>query len=135
MTRARQTGMPRARHLQIPLAVAATLLALTLTACAGPVGSTGTGSSTGPIETPSVSAPVTKAGPKVTLTGTLSEGVEAGCTLLRAEDGKEYLLVGAAVREAAKKGGALTVTGQVQEGLVTTCMQGIPFLVDRVETP
>ncbi len=58
-----------------------------------------------------------------TLTGTVTAGVERHCVLL---DG--YLLVGgdpAVIRAGAR----LTVTGRVVADMVTTCQQGIPFLV------
>jgi hypothetical protein len=50
-------------------------------------------------------------------------GVEGNCFLL---DG--YLLVGGP-REVITAGARVTVTGEVRTGLMTTCQQGIPFLV------
>ncbi|MEU4569682.1 hypothetical protein [Micromonospora sp. NPDC023956] len=61
-----------------------------------------------------------------TITGTVTSGVEPGCLLLG-----EYLLVGGP-RDMIKSGAKITVTGRVQADLMTTCQQGTPFLVDRV---
>ncbi|MGW5667397.1 hypothetical protein [Micromonospora sp. NPDC003776] len=66
------------------------------------------------------------AGPSTTLTGTVQAGVEPNCFLL---DGN--LLVGAP-RGALKDGARVTVTGHSQPGLMTTCQQGTPFVVDSV---
>ncbi|MFY1634088.1 hypothetical protein ACN27F_12540 [Solwaraspora sp. WMMB335] len=63
----------------------------------------------------------------MTLTGTVVAGVEHNCFLL---DG--YLLVGGA-RDLVRPGARLSVTGHVQADLMTTCQQGIPFMVQRVE--
>lgn len=61
------------------------------------------------------------------LTGTVTAGVEPGCLLL---DG--YLLVGGP-REQLRAGTRVTVTGQVQADLMTTCQQGTPFRVKSVK--
>ena len=58
-----------------------------------------------------------------TLTGTVSAGVEHGCLLL---DG--HLLVGGD-RGVIRAGARVTVTGRVVPDLVTTCQQGVPFVV------
>jgi hypothetical protein len=58
-----------------------------------------------------------------TLTGTVTAGVEANCLLI-----DDYLLIGgdpAVVREGAR----VTVHGRVDRDLLTTCQQGIPFVV------
>ncbi|MFC6014909.1 hypothetical protein ACFP2T_01690 [Plantactinospora solaniradicis] len=62
-------------------------------------------------------------GGTTTLSGTVQAGVEANCFLL---DG--YLLVGGP-REVITAGARVTVTGEVRAGLMTTCQQGIPFVV------
>lgn len=64
------------------------------------------------------------AGGTVTVTGTVSPGVEPNCMLL---DG--YLLVGGP-RELFTSGATVTVTGRVEPGMMTTCQQGIPLLVE-----
>jgi hypothetical protein len=62
-----------------------------------------------------------------TLTGTITAGVEHRCLLL---DG--YLLVGGD-RTVIRAGARVTVTGRIVPDLVTTCQQGIPFMVTSVE--
>ncbi|MFC0004586.1 hypothetical protein [Micromonospora siamensis] len=59
-----------------------------------------------------------------TLTGTIDSGVEPNCLLL---DG--YLLVGGP-RDVLKPGAKVTVTGQPQPDMMTTCQQGTPFVVE-----
>jgi hypothetical protein len=63
----------------------------------------------------------------MTLTGTVTTGVEANCLLL---DG--YLLVGGP-REQLRGGARVTVTGRVRADLMTTCQQGTPFLVESAQ--
>jgi hypothetical protein len=58
-----------------------------------------------------------------TLTGTVTAGVESHCLLL---DG--FLLIGGD-RAVVKPGARVTVTGRVDRSVVTTCQQGIPFVV------
>jgi hypothetical protein len=67
------------------------------------------------------------AGPETTLTGTVLEGVEGGCLLLQ-HGGTVYLLLGGD-RSIVKAGAAVTVRGRATPGVVTTCMQGVPFQV------
>jgi hypothetical protein len=58
----------------------------------------------------------------------VTAGVEANCLLI---DG--YLLIGgdpAVVREGAR----VTVHGRVDRDLMTTCQQGIPFVVSSATT-
>lgn len=64
----------------------------------------------------------------MTLTGTVSRGVEAGCVLLEFE-GTTYNLVGGDV-SVLSPGAEVEVTGTVKEGLMTTCQQGVPFQVE-----
>lgn len=75
---------------------------------------------------PKPRGPAKPAGPSTTLTGTVEAGVEPNCFLL---DGN--LLVGAP-RGALKAGARVTVTGHSQPGLMTTCQQGTPFVVESV---
>ena len=58
------------------------------------------------------------------LTGTVTAGVEANCVLL-----DNFLLVGGP-RDVLRPGARVTVTGRVQPGLMTTCQQGTPFVVE-----
>lgn len=66
----------------------------------------------------------------VTLEGVVQSGVEAGCKLLLSQ-GAQYLLLGgdpAILREGQR----VIVRGQAQPGVVTTCQQGVPFIVAEV---
>ena len=61
-----------------------------------------------------------------TLTGTIAAGVEPNCLLL---DDHLLIIDDPALRSAAKAGAAVTVTGRVEQGMMTTCQQGTPFIV------
>ena len=116
------------------------LLAVALAGCADTPGSpeptTGTPSPTGtptlptlPTEPP-VLPSETPRGPELTLTGEVVEGVEAGCLVLQTDTG-EYLLIGETAQELPF-GETVTVRGQPQPGMATTCQQGTPFEVTEV---
>jgi hypothetical protein len=64
-----------------------------------------------------------------TLTGTVSDGVEAGCTVL-VTSARTYLLLGDV--PAGTTGRPVTVTGRPEPTAVTTCRQGTPFLVQSL---
>ena len=83
--------------------------------------------------TPEPSGPPEPSGKNyaTTIRGSMQEGVEAGCLLLKADDGKLYLLLGGDRRVIAG-GGRLEVVGTAQPGLMTTCQQGTPFMVSSV---
>ncbi len=59
---------------------------------------------------------------QITLTGNLKPGVEAGCLVLQASDGTEYLLTG--WNSYPPAGTKVTVTGYVDTSIVSYCMQG-----------
>lgn len=63
------------------------------------------------------------------LSGVVVAGVEPNCLLL-----DEHLLIfdDEALKAQAKPGASVTVTGRAQEGTMTTCMQGTPFLVTSI---
>lgn len=66
----------------------------------------------------------------MTLHGVVYAGVEPNCLLL-SQGGVSYLLLGgdpAALRD----GSTVTVRGTVVKGVMTTCMQGVPFQVSEV---
>ena len=71
--------------------------------------------------------PSGKPAARMRLAGTVSPGVEAGCHLLTS-GGTTYLLVGGDVVD----GHRVEVLGAVRRDLVTTCQEGVPFLVERV---
>lgn len=62
--------------------------------------------------------------------GTILEGVEPGCLVLRAS-GVVYLLLGPGAA-GLSPGQTVTVTGVVSTETVTSCMQGTPLLVEQV---
>ncbi len=68
-----------------------------------------------------------------TVTGTVGAGVEPGCLVLAGPD-DSYLLIfsGGIGPSAAPVGSTVTVVGQVQPQLVTTCQQGTPLVVSAV---
>ncbi|WP_439659182.1 hypothetical protein ACSHWB_43515 [Lentzea sp. HUAS TT2] len=66
-----------------------------------------------------------------TVRGTVSGGVEAGCTILTAP-GEQYLLLGADPAIAVA-GAVVEVTGKADPGAMTTCQQGTPFHVSSTK--
>jgi hypothetical protein len=128
--------MKRANYLAV---LAGLLLAgLLAAACADPdrddSGPAQGGATTVPTTLPGnppVTKPTKPAG-EVTVTGTVREGVEPGCLLLDAEGGTRYLLVGGERAELAP-GSRVAVTGRVDRDLLSTCQQGEPLVVARIE--
>jgi hypothetical protein len=93
----------------------------------GPAITTGpAGTSKPPVDLPGPSPSRIKGVRTVTVSGTLEQGVEANCVLLG-----NYLLLGGP-RQALRPGLTVTVTGRLALGMVTTCQQGTPLIVDRV---
>jgi hypothetical protein len=91
-------------------------------------------SSAAPSDPPSRPAPSLTAGsmqPVISVRGTVKDGVEPGCVLLSTGT-QTYLLLGGD-RAALKSGATLTVYGRPQPELMSTCQQGTPFQVTRVE--
>jgi hypothetical protein len=74
-------------------------------------------------------APSGKPGARLRLAGTVSPGAEGGCHLLTS-GGTTYLLVGGG--RAIVDGERVQVVGAVRRDLVTTCQEGVPFVVERV---
>lgn len=59
---------------------------------------------------------------QVTVSGRLEPGVEAGCVILRSNDGTQYLLTGSGSNPPF--GSSVTVTGYVESNSASYCMQG-----------
>jgi hypothetical protein len=108
----------------------------------GALGGCGTKDSSSPVTAPPPSiAPTTApaapsfglapSGAETAIRGTIREGVEPGCVLL-ATDAKTYLLIGGD-KALLQSGSQVTVYGVEQSDLMTTCQQGTPFKVTRVE--
>jgi len=116
---------PGGNSLRGPAAVAAVLVAQALGGC-------GAGDSDGPRPSQDPGTVKTSdAAVRATLRGTVQEGVEQGCLVLRT-GGRVYLLDGAGAGELVA-GRAVVVTGVARPELATSCMQGIPFDVETVE--
>jgi hypothetical protein len=107
---------------KLPRALAGLLLAgLLVAACADADPGGGSGQGAAP-----TTGPPSAAG-EVTVTGTVSEGVEPGCRLLGG-----YLLVGGD-RSKLQPGTRVAVTGRVDRDLLSTCQQGEPLVVTKIE--
>ncbi len=127
----------RTRRLLLVAVAALTVLvgcAQPGTGVAGPGDATSTpSSSVGPLPSGPVSMPPSKGVPSqgqtVTVTGTVQNGVEAKCLILRTDTASYLLLDGdpAVVVEGAR----LKVTGVVRTDLRSYCMQGIPLQVQQ----
>jgi len=94
---------------------------------AGSPGSTATTKAPGEEDPGDVLDPQQPGTPK-TLRGTPSEGVEAGCIVMQADDGNLYLLLGGD-RALILSGARLEVSVLIQKDLMTTCQQGTPAVV------
>jgi hypothetical protein len=96
------------------------------------------GGSPAPISTSTVQPPDFHTPPPATnapagdvvLTGAVHAGAEPSCLLLTF-DKLEYLLVTPQATDLAA-GDSVTVVGHVVPGIVTHCMQGMPFQVDKI---
>jgi hypothetical protein len=123
---------------KLPQALTGLLLAgLLVAACAEPEGEVagaGQGAATTVPTTQPAGPPTTTPAPpagRLTVTGTVAEGVEPNCLLLDAEGGQRYLLVGGD-RAGLRPGSRVAVTGRVDRGLLSTCQQGEPLVVSAV---
>jgi hypothetical protein len=94
-----------------------------------PMPSTSDAPSTGASGAPAPGA----SGTSTKLTGTLEQGVEPSCLVLRGT-GRDHTLYFAdpQVKKQAKIGDTVTVVGQARPTQITTCQQGIPFLVEAM---
>ncbi|QSB16086.1 hypothetical protein JQS43_07205 [Natronosporangium hydrolyticum] len=76
-------------------------------------------------------APPTPPTGEVTVSGTLVEGVEPSCILLQTEDGHLFLLFGDPVAELRAES-PVTIRGEAQPSMASTCQQGVPFEVAEI---
>jgi hypothetical protein len=117
------------RRFAVLVVSAGVVSAGSLSACANQSSS---GAGDQPISSPSFSIPAEES-PSVeakTLTGTITAGVEPGCLLL---DNHLLIFKNPTLKAQAKAGTKVTVTGKVQEGMMSTCMQGTPFEVTSLQ--
>src|SRR4051794_6057760 len=79
----------------------------------------------------------TKGGPTAagaqTITGMVSAGVEPGCVLLTGSSGSHLLIFAdASLKAKAEDGARVVVSGKAEPDMMTTCQQGIPFVVTAI---
>ena len=90
-----------------------------------------TAKTSGPAGEPSSGRPV--AGGQ-TITGTVTAGVEPGCLLIADSSGSHLLIFDdPALRDAAAVGAKVKVNGKSEPNMMSTCQQGVPFVVVSVE--
>ena len=116
------------------------LAGLLVAACSDPGGDdagSGQGATTtapttaAPTTTPGgVTRPTPPAG-DISVTGTVTAGVEGNCLLLQAQGGP-YLLIGGD-RAKLRPGALVAVTGRVDRDLLSICQQGLPLVVTSIK--
>jgi hypothetical protein len=120
------------RRIAVVLAASA---ALALSGCAGNTGGSSPGvpvsaqpsaqSAEPPSDRPSSGSE--------TLSGTVAAGVEPNCLILQSADSHHVLIFAdPALRSQATVGSSITVTGRAKPSQMTTCQQGVPFIVTAV---
>lgn len=70
---------------------------------------------------------------QTTITGTVKSGVEAGCLVLEHE-GTVYGIYGRFDSSVVYAGAKVTLHGKIDTGMMTTCQQGTPFVVEDAES-
>ncbi|MEU5873965.1 hypothetical protein AB0A73_20710 [Glycomyces sp. NPDC047369] len=68
-----------------------------------------------------------------TISGTVEAGVESGCLVLTYE-GTVYGIFGSFDSSVVYAGAQVTLHGTVDAGMMSTCQQGTPFVVQEAET-
>jgi len=69
-----------------------------------------------------------------TITGTVTAGVEPNCLLLTDSAGSHLLIFDdPAMRADAAVGSKVKIVGKAQPNMMSTCQQGVPFIVVSVE--
>jgi hypothetical protein len=127
----------------------ALVLALGLAGCANvdgqaaaPTGSAPSGSASAatsvppPASTEPSAAPTRTKPPAAsteTISGTVTAGVEPNCLLLQDATGSHLLhFSDPAMRADARAGSKVTLTGHSEPSMMSTCQQGVPFIVTAV---
>jgi|SRR3954469_1469890 hypothetical protein len=117
------------------------LLIVALAGCADNDGPGGASSPSSPAVADSPSFAVAVPGPSgkatggatQTISGKVVAGVEPNCLLLQDSTGSHLLFFDdPSLRAAAKVGDEVTLVGRSQPGMMSTCQQGIPFIVSSV---
>lgn len=70
---------------------------------------------------------------QTTISGTVESGVESGCLVLEHE-GTVYGIFGNFDSSVVYAGAEVTLHGKVDTGMMSTCQQGTPFVVEDAET-
>ncbi|MCC3765824.1 hypothetical protein K3N28_22450 [Glycomyces sp. TRM65418] len=70
---------------------------------------------------------------QTTISGTVEAGVESGCLVLE-HDGTVYGIFGNYDSSIVYAGAKVTLHGQIDKGMMSTCQQGTPFVVEDAET-
>ncbi|GID33255.1 hypothetical protein [Paractinoplanes brasiliensis] len=69
-----------------------------------------------------------------TITGTVTAGVEPNCLLVNDATGSHLLVFDdPAMRADAAVGSKVKISGRSEPGMMSTCQQGVPFVVTSVE--
>jgi hypothetical protein len=103
------------------------VLSLVVLAVAGCGGT----SSKPPSDVPSLSTP--SPAPTQTISGVVSAGVEPHCLVLQDNTGSHLLFFDtAALKASAPAGSQVTLVGHAAPRQMTTCQQGVPFIVTSV---
>jgi hypothetical protein len=87
--------------------------------------------SASPAQSPRL-VPPPSTGSEMTITGTLQEGIEGNCVLLKTPDRLYQLIGGDRSKLQGSTSAKVTVTGRIALGMMTTCQQGTPFQVTDV---
>jgi hypothetical protein len=119
------------------LSAAAMLMAFALAGCAG---NTPAASTAPPAPAVSDLAPMPSAASGEgtstggqTITGKVTAGVEPNCLLLQDLAGSHLLVIrDAALRAQVHEGAEVTVVGKSEPTMMSTCQQGVPFIVSSV---
>jgi hypothetical protein len=111
--------------------LAAVVLAFSLAACANgePAGDSAAPAASS-VPTISVEPPMPSDGATTTISGTIDAGVEPNCIVL---DKHLLVLKDAEQKAIARPGASVTVTGTPKPDMMTTCMQGTPFVVTSIQ--
>jgi hypothetical protein len=70
---------------------------------------------------------------QTTISGTVESGVETGCLVLEHE-GTLYGIYGSFDSSVVYAGAQVTLHGKIDRGMMTTCQQGTPFVVEDAQT-
>ena len=93
--------------------------------------SSGVPSHSSPSGVPSLSTPA--ASRSETISGTVSAGVEPHCLILQDAKGSHMLVFDdPALKTSAPAGSKVTLVGHSEPTMMTTCQQGVPFIVTSV---